>query len=186
MEDSMKKRSAKTIFIETFLHLATHTDTDKITTKRIVEDSGLSLQTFYNHFKNKEDLILKWHNSETEALMAGIGSRDYAFCDAMRDYLEFYKSHGDVILNLIKNTHGQFSFLNHIAESSCRIMSLHICQQRGTAKLPADLDIQLRVYVVGLINIYPEWLTKYADMPTDDFIACLLDSAPEALKPYLR
>ena len=49
----MKKRTSKEIFSEALLELSRTTPVDKITVKQIVEASGLSLQTFYNHFKDK-------------------------------------------------------------------------------------------------------------------------------------
>lgn len=54
----MKKRTSKQIFAETFLELSRELPIDKITVKKIVEESGLSLKTFYNHFSDKYSLML--------------------------------------------------------------------------------------------------------------------------------
>ena len=54
----MKKRTSKQIFAETFLELSRELTIDKITVKKIVEESGLSLKTFYNHFPDKYSLML--------------------------------------------------------------------------------------------------------------------------------
>ena len=58
---SLKKRTSKQIFAETLLELSKRMPVDKITVKQIVDESGLSLQTFYNHFLDKADLILWIH-----------------------------------------------------------------------------------------------------------------------------
>ncbi len=60
----MKKRATKDIFVEALLKLAKRKSIDKISVKEIVEESGLSLQTFYNHFLDKADLILWVHKSK--------------------------------------------------------------------------------------------------------------------------
>ena len=54
----MKKRTSKQIFAETFLELSRELPIGKITVKKIVEESGLSLKTFYNHFSDKYSLML--------------------------------------------------------------------------------------------------------------------------------
>ena len=59
----MKKKSANEIFGGTLLELARSTPIEKITVKQIVEGSGLSLQTFYNHFHDKNDLVRWIHRS---------------------------------------------------------------------------------------------------------------------------
>ena len=58
--------TSKQIFAETIQELAEEIPIDRITVKQIVEESGLSLQTFYNHFHDKADLVVWVHLSETE------------------------------------------------------------------------------------------------------------------------
>ena len=55
---------------------------DKITVKQIVDESGLSLQTFYNHFMDKADLILWVHKSAFDEIMGKIGKDGYTLYDA--------------------------------------------------------------------------------------------------------
>lgn len=70
----MKKRTSEEIFAETLLELSREMPLDKITVKRIVEESGLSLQTFYNHFKDKYELVLWIHKSEGDRTMAQVSA----------------------------------------------------------------------------------------------------------------
>lgn len=47
----------KKMIVDNFLELCERKDLSKITVKDIQEKTGLSRQTFYNHFKDKDDLI---------------------------------------------------------------------------------------------------------------------------------
>lgn len=85
----MKKRASKEIFAETLLELSKHTSVDKITVKQIVEESGLSLQTFYNHFTDKADLILWIHKSEFDRLLAKLGKNGYTCRDLTMENIQF-------------------------------------------------------------------------------------------------
>lgn len=65
----MKKRSVEEIFVATLLDLSVRMDLDKITVRKIVEESGLSQQTFYNYYKNKEDLVFSVHKVYGQSLI---------------------------------------------------------------------------------------------------------------------
>ena len=56
----MKKRTSKQIFAETFLDLSRELPVDKITVKKIVEESGLSLKTFSSIQQRK--VFDEWHS----------------------------------------------------------------------------------------------------------------------------
>ena len=49
----------KRVIIDSFKELASKKNTSDITVKEITDKCGLKRQTFYNHFKDKYDLI-KW------------------------------------------------------------------------------------------------------------------------------
>ena len=81
----MRKRSSKEIFADTLLELSQKKTVDKITVQQIVDESGLSLQTFYNHFKDKADLILWVHKSKFEELLSKLGKDGYTFHDLINE-----------------------------------------------------------------------------------------------------
>ena len=74
----MKKRTSKDIFADTLLALAKQEPLERITVKQIVEESGLSLQTFYNHFHNKNELIIWIHRRVGERTLAKIEKGSYS------------------------------------------------------------------------------------------------------------
>ena len=51
----MKRQKSKEVFGDALMTLARTQPVERITVKQIVEKSGLSLQTFYNHFKDKSE-----------------------------------------------------------------------------------------------------------------------------------
>ncbi len=54
----MKRKTTKEILAESFQELAANKRIDKITITEITSNCGMSQPTFYNHFKDKYDLIV--------------------------------------------------------------------------------------------------------------------------------
>ena len=54
----MKRKTTKEILSESFQELAAEMRIDKITITEITSNCGMSQPTFYNHFKDKYDLIV--------------------------------------------------------------------------------------------------------------------------------
>lgn len=92
----------KKMITDEFLAMCERRDLDKITIKDIQEKTGLSRQTFYNHFKDKDDLVQYcydtvlmpgWHADEEK----GLDNLDDKYIKDMfrwrRDYLESLKNH---------------------------------------------------------------------------------------------
>lgn len=103
----MKKRSVEEIFEDYILILSKKMPINKITVKMIVEESGLSLQTFYNHYIDKSDLILSIHKKEGDRLMEKFERNEIDLKDLILENARFYSEHKNFMLNAIKHTSGQ-------------------------------------------------------------------------------
>ena len=69
----MIRKTTKDILAESFLELAENKRIDKITITEITSNCGMSQPTFYNHFKDKYDLIVWIHIRDTGSIMSKIG-----------------------------------------------------------------------------------------------------------------
>ena len=116
----MKKRSSKEIFGDAVLTLARTEDLNRITVKQIVEQSGLSLQTFYNHFHDKEELVAWMHQFGAERAMKRLEERNSSFHEILLACIRFYAENENFLRSSfgagVANPYSRLSL-----ESSCSV-----------------------------------------------------------------
>lgn len=181
----MKKRSSKEILAEALLSLASRAPLDKITVKQIVAESGLSLQTFYNHFSDKYELILWLHLAESDRLIGRLGRDGYNFYDLLRDYARYYSGHRAFFINAIANTHGQDSYAIRSSEHSYTALSEYIKEKHSVSVLPEEVDVYLRMFVCATNMVFFYWASTQNEVPPDTLARFFAAGMPEGLKPYL-
>ena len=182
----MKKRSSKEIFAEALLELAAVKNLNKISVKQIVDHSGLSLQTFYNHFKDKSDLVLWIHKSEGDRLVEKLmNEEDYTFHDLSMDNIRFYLKHRDFILNAMANTEGQDSYFAMSNNNAYIVWKEFILRKYKMDSLPEKLEFQLRYCVTAATYMYYDWAVNRQDMTPEAFSKNLEDAMPPEVKKYL-
>lgn len=181
----MKKRTSKQIFAETLLEIAKHKSIDKISVQQIVDESGLSLQTFYNHFSDKSDLILWVHKSEFDRLLEKLGKNGYTYRDLTLENIQFYIKHKDYMRNALNNTHGQDSYWRTSAENAYGVLSDFIIKHHGLSNIPEDIDFYLKIYCFAAPYIYSEWAFNMNNTPPEVFAEYVEGAMPEPLKKYL-
>lgn len=181
---SLKKRTSKQIFAETLLELSKRMPVDKITVKQIVDESGLSLQTFYNHFLDKADLILWIHKSVFDEILDKVGRDGYTLRDATLDNIRFYYEHREFMLNALENTQGQESYAKASAENLYQVLSKFIKDRHGLKELSEREMFCLKVYSVAGTYAYAEWASHMENTPPEIFAEYLGDILPEPLAVY--
>ena len=180
----MKRQKSKEVFGDALMTLARTQPVERITVKQIVEKSGLSLQTFYNHFRDKEDLVRWVHQWGSERMLARLEGDHCSFHDITMDNIHFFAQNA----NYLRADLGD-SIVNHYAELSAQntygFLSTFICRRQGLTELPEELSFYLRMYVYACLHIFTEWSLKGWDLPEERLAAYLEQGMPEKLKPYL-
>ena len=64
-----KRKPTKELIADSFLELSQQKNIDKITIKNITDNCELTPTTFYNHFKDKYDLIIWIYSASIEKIM---------------------------------------------------------------------------------------------------------------------
>ncbi|MBQ3668639.1 MAG: TetR family transcriptional regulator [Clostridia bacterium] len=181
----MRKRSSKQIFAETLLEISKRKTIDKITVQQIVEESGLSLQTFYNHFRDKADLVLWIHKSKFDELLEKLGKNGYTYRDLTLENSRFYVEHKDYMWNALNHTHGQDNYWRASSENAYRVLRAYILRQHSLPDLPVDINFYLKVYCFAAPYIYAECAFNMENTPPEVFAEYAEGAMPEPLKKYL-
>ena len=180
----MRKRTSKEIFAETMLELAERMPVNKITLKQLVAESGLSTKTFYNHFKDKYELMIYIVNSMTEQMHAKMKLGQYSFHDYILDGVLYYKRFRGFLLNAFEHTTGQDSFRKKHAEAVHEALSGYLLKRNDLTAVPDDIQFKLRLYAYGVDELFSYCYLHDDKLAPEAFVKECEDSIPSALKPY--
>ncbi len=86
----MKRKTTKEILAESFQELVANKRIDKITITEITDNCAMSQPTFYNHFKDKYDLIVWIYIHESNEIMSKIGVNGYSWRDILLDGARYF------------------------------------------------------------------------------------------------
>lgn len=180
----MKKRTSKEIFGDALLLLARKEELERITVKQIVEQSGLSLQTFYNHFHDKEELVAWLHREGSERALNRLVERQCSFHEIVLACIRFFAENSNYLRtgfgSGVENPYSRLSL-----EVSCNFLSAYICRRNGLEKLPEKLEFFVQMFVFSCMCAFSEYSAHKWDMTMEELAACLELGMPEPLKPYL-
>ena len=158
---------------------------DKITVREIAQNCGFTAKTFYNHFRDKYDLIEWIYSTASEKIMSRIGTGGYEWRDSLRDGFRYFLENRAFLRNLVTNTRGQDSFINYVAQFNVKILSDCIRRRQSWDAIPSDVEIFVKVYCYGTVCTFCEMLVKPLPVPDEEFVALIEKSLPEPLKKYL-
>ena len=89
--------------LDSTIQLLNSTPYDDITIKDICKKAGISRQTFYNYFKNKDEIFKTFFNQiiKERDFLIGTNDPDYFFSDRhLIDIIDFYDDYSDILYPL--------------------------------------------------------------------------------------
>ena len=81
------RKTTKALLADSLKELAKFKSVDKITVKEIAQNCGMTPPTFYNHFRDKYDLMAWIYNQRVEESLKNFGNGD-SFEDVICKWLE--------------------------------------------------------------------------------------------------
>lgn len=176
----MKKHTSKRILGEALLRLAKTEPVERITVKQIVEESGLSLQTFYNHFHDKEDLIRWLYRSGGERCLAKLEGRRLSFHDIALESIRFYSENGNFLRGSLEGPN-----IGIAVEGAYNFLACFVCRRLNREEMPEELDVYLRMFVYACLHIFWEYSMDGWTLPAEKLANYIEEGMPEKLKPWL-
>ena len=181
----MKRKTTKELLAESFLELAENKRIDKITITEIAQNCGMSQPTFYNHFKDKYDLIVWIYVSSSNIIMSKIGKDGYQWRDTLFDAARQFLDNRDFVLNALKHTGGKDSFVENLRRINIDLLTAEVRKRLVGETIPDELLGIMRVYVYGTVQMMLEWLLDPSKLTPDQVAVIWEKSLPEELRQYL-
>lgn len=174
--------NTKRIIANSLLELCEDKPLEKITVSEIIKKSEAGRQTFYNHFKDKNDLVF-WIFKRTLR-----GGRDIVEKDGFYAYLCNVYSQAQQYRKFLKQAcklQGQNSLSEAIYLQTYNFYKLFILSRNGSKVFDDKLEFALRLYAHGACAEYIHWANE--GMPGEASIQAqyALHCMPECIKQYL-
>ncbi|MBR1763866.1 MAG: TetR/AcrR family transcriptional regulator C-terminal domain-containing protein [Ruminococcus sp.] len=181
----MKRRTTKDILAESFLELAEERRIDKIRISDITDNCGMSAPTFYNHFKDKYDLIVWIHTDRVGEIMSKIDKNGYRWKDTLLEGARYYYDNRSYIINALKHTSGQDSFVGYVTKNNIRVLANEVRRKLMTEYLPSEIFGLIKVYVYGTVHFMLDWLVEDTALTPEQVAQLWEEALPEPLRRYL-
>ena len=175
--------NVKRIIAQSLLELTQELPIERITVSQIVERAEEGRQTFYNHFKNKNELIY-WIFCRTLS-----GERDLMEKAGLSAYLiKLYQEAKkyDHFLQEACRQEGPGSLTQAICEQTYRYYRNYIIKLYGEDVIDEELEYALRYNAFGASYQYVRWAETGMKGPAREQALLALKCMPAAMKKYIR
>lgn len=129
---------------------------EKVTVKRLLEESGVSRQTFYNHFLDKNDLICQVYEQRMVPSFND-APKGFAYRDELTAALKRMHGHGEFLRQACK-LGGQNNLCDHMLERA-RAFDLEWHQRLwGDEPLSEELRLATYYHVTASVQMTIAWI----------------------------
>ena len=180
----MKRRTTKDYLTESFMELAERKSIAKITIADITNNCDYSQPTFYNHFKDKYDLIT-WIAKRNAGLVLLERNKDGDLGGIISDFVEMTRKNKKVVTNITKYA---FS-IRALREQIARVYIETICdliKEKNNIDMIPDKDYKMiSIYFIGAVTMLGQWVVNDMPYPDSDLKDAIKQAAPRAVIEYL-
>ena len=178
----MQKGRTKREFAEAFMALAEEKEIEKITIQDLLNRCQTSRQTFYNHFRDKYDLI-SWIYEDMADQILQFYQADVPLFDFIKQMYGYIYQHKTFFCKAIR-LEGQNTLLQTVFEFTRKYYIGQVRRQAGEDALTPALIYAVDFNCYGAINMAWQWVQEGMVVPMDEFIELQLYSMPEELKRF--
>ena len=159
---------------------------ETISVREIAREAGLSTRTFYNHFRSKYDLVIRFYafNDFVAMRRARVGGARAPWKELVRAGLLRFRRDRAMFAGALRDAVGPEGFAMTFLAHACRSTAEHIELSTGK-RFPETLVPVLRQYYAGFLWVLIEWLESPSPKSVDGFLSDLVAALPAPLRPML-
>ena len=178
------RQSTKELLAESLKELSQVKAVDKITIKELTQNCGLTPPTFYNHFRDKYELMAWIYNQEVEASITNFGRGD-SFEDVICKWMEVVLDDENFYVNLLKKAVGQNSFRYAANDHAINLLADWIKARHKLNELEPTICFCLRFYMRGISETVNDWALSNRECSPREMAKFFITAMPASLKPLL-
>ena len=177
-------QTTKDLLAESLKDLAQVKSVDKITVKELTRNCGLTAPTFYNHFRDKYELMAWIYNQRVETSLKNLGSGD-SFEDVICEWMEIARKDEKFYMNLLKNAVGQNSFRYATNDHAIKLIVEWIKTRHGMNEFPAELYFCVKFFMRGVSELVNDWCLGQSESTPREMAKLFVSAMPVSLKSLL-
>ncbi|MDO4633057.1 MAG: TetR/AcrR family transcriptional regulator C-terminal domain-containing protein [Eubacteriales bacterium] len=178
------RKTTKETLAESLRELSESKSIDKITIREIVENCGMSAGTFYNHFKDKYDLIAWIYLNQMESITKEYLEQENGWLSSLTALLRVVNKDHIFYKNALKNTAGQNSFFEAASQRSIELMRDVIRERKG-ADLTKEEEFDILFYLKGFGYCIEAWIVQGLPYTEEELAGYLSRTIPVNISSYL-
>ncbi|WP_100066176.1 TetR/AcrR family transcriptional regulator [Miniphocaeibacter massiliensis] len=179
-----KNIDSKIIFINSFKNLMKNKSIRKITATDLINESGLSRQTFYRHFTDMDDFIYFVHNETVSlslSMVQNLGISDMTFKFYLQLMLKNKKFYTQVITLDENNPFTKLYF-----KTTKENIKKYIFEEcKDIIDNNEDLKFSLDFYSFGFSYSVLKWIKEKNPSSPEKLSKILIENMPEPLKKLI-
>lgn len=176
------KKSSKELLRESAIELFSRNPVDRVTVNMLCENCGISQRTFYNHFRDKYDLISWVYTSVNEDLIARLGP-EFTLHSSLAALVGDIIENSSFYANIIRYT-GQNSFRLSVYQPLRDTMRRIIEDIHGD-KITPEMSDAINFYIFGCMGYMEDCLLRGDIVPADITLRIFEQNIPSLLAGYL-
>lgn len=183
-EGIMAKSYTKDAIVTALIDLSRKKSIQKITINDIVNECEISKQTFYNHFDDKNDLLVYACYFEGRRVLKDAMLAGQNYKKAIMLYYERAITQKHFYRSCIKEPHLQILLLNSVADTSTEYVKKQIEHHNGSSELTPALNLVIRFNSAGNAKLFVDWIIDNMSISPETMANANFACIPEPLKSY--
>ncbi len=177
------KEITKKAIMDSFVKLCASNRIHQITVESIVHDCGISKQTFYNHFKDKFDLMNYVYKVEMDYANSHFikkdGDIEKAIEYMLERCLEYEKYYATIAKYEKQNSFAQFFFQN-----TKEIYTSYVTEKHGTV-LAEAIKYEIEFTSAGAMQLFLGWIKSGMNEDPSKMASEMFNCIPLTLKKLI-
>ena len=178
------KQNTKELLAESLKELSQFKSVDKITIRELTQNCDLTAPTFYNHFRDKYELMAWIYNRKVEASLKNFGNGD-SFEDVICKWMEIILEDEKFYINLLKNAVGQNSFRYATNDHAINLIADRIKNRHNLSELSPEIYFCIKFFMRALSEFVNDWVLSKWECSPREMAKFFVEAMPAPLKPLL-
>lgn len=180
------RKTTQELLADSLQELAKSKAITKITVKEIAANCELSTATFYNHFKDKYELISWIYTSQMTKIFDKYATKEITWQATVKELIQLLNNDEIYYKNAFLNTSGQNSFYWSTHVDALEFLIEAIKKRNEQRKINKEIIFEIKFYLKGLSATVFDWYLCDKDYSVEELTTFLCEVAPEHLKSYLN
>lgn len=178
------QQTTKDLLAESLKDLAQVKSVDKITVKELTRNCGLTAPTFYNHFRDKYELMAWIYNQRVESSLKNLGKSD-SFEDVICEWMEVVREDEKFYMNILKNAVGQNAFRYATNDHAIKLIVEWIKTRHGMKELSPEVYFCVKFFMRGVSELVNDWCLGQCEYTPREMAKLFVSAMPVPLKSLL-